>query len=120
MTYDVTVKNWAHDHTPHTYMLEDFLSGSPGGYDFTGGSEYFTTGNSKKAFQIKVRTDMKSIYWDYDPDIDPDADNTKINRAILREVIQGSDFMAYDEKGREDRRAMLFMEDYPDAVIIFE
>ncbi len=125
LTYDVTVKNWPHDFNKHTYRLEDFLSGEPGAYDFSGKSDYFTVGRTPVSFHINVRLDMKSVYawlpFENFPSVsDPEADNGELDRKLILHIVDLSTFMAYDRNGREERSAMLFMNDYKDAPIIFE
>ncbi len=102
--YNVTVKNWWFDFTPHTYKLKDGLSGEPGGWHFEAETEYFTTSNLFETdFIIHVEYDEASV-WEPVPTIE--------------DVVRMADFNAHTIVMLEDERARLYMQDFEDAQII--
>lgn len=106
LSYNVVVKNWWFDFIPHSYKLEDGLSGEPGGWHFEAETDYFTSDNiSDCRFTIKVEFDT-STCDSYEP-------------IGIEEVIMMSSFDAIDKKGNYISSANLYMNDFPDVEIIY-
>ena len=112
LTYDVSVRNWDHDIIPHTYKLEDCLSGEPGMWYFEGESDYFTTGIKPVEFQIKVTFDVASVV--------PYAGMPETDEALVEYAIGISQFAACGYWGQAVESANLYMADNRGAEIIFE
>ena len=111
ITYDVSAKNWFPDYTPHTYRLEDDLRGEPGMYYFETETEYFTTSVKPINFQINVIFDTSTVM--------PYEGMPEDNKELVKEVIKFSQFKAYDKNGKEASGAALYMDDNPNAEIVF-
>lgn len=106
LSYNVVVKNWWFDFIPHTYKLEDGLSGDPGFWHFEAETEYFTSNNlSECRFTINVEFDTMS-----------DIDENPID---ITEAIMFSEFDAFDKNGDYISSANLYMNDFPDVEIIY-
>lgn len=106
LSYNVVVKNWWFDFIPHSYKLEDGLSGDPGFWHFEAETEYFTSNNlSECRFTINVEFDTMS-----------GIDEKPID---ITEAIMLSDFDAIDKNGKYVSSANLYMNDFPDVEIIY-
>ena len=111
ITYDVSVKNWFFDILPHTFRLEDALCGEPGMYYYEGKTDYLTTGVKPINFQIKVKFDISTVM--------PYEGMPKDNKELIKDVIEFSQFQAYDKNGKEASGAALYMNYNPNAEIVF-
>ncbi len=102
--YNCTVKNWWFDFEKHTYNLAAELSGEPGMWEFTSETPSVTSTNlHETSFVIHVKFDVSTV-WEPVP--------------TLEEIAKRAQFSAYDNNGKRDERANLYMNDFADAKII--
>lgn len=122
LIYDVTYKNWPHDFKSHDYYLTAYLTGEPSTwmFDVIGNSDefpqayYFTCTHQTTSASFGVRYGIMAA---------DRYDGAQTNQDAIEEAIEISRFMPWymvDGEAFQRENGMLYMEDSPDAKIIYE
>lgn len=102
--YNCTVKNWWFDFTKYNYNLKAELSGEPGGWHFKSDAISVSSTNSNESnFIIRVEFDKSTVTGTV---------------PSFEKLITMSEFSAYNDSGKYDSRANLYMNDFKNVKII--
>ena len=124
LVYDYTVKNWPHDNREHHYYLGSWLTGEPALWYFEviGNNQTvpelfeFTSNRQRTEGSFNVCFKLSTV-------IPGDDERALTVGDVIESAIEISRFRPYSKDRTElvpVESATLYMEDYPDAEIVYE